>query len=186
LLDAASKSRCRSYTRRMLALNTGMRASEIRSLTWQQVDFLGSALTVGKSKTLASTGRMIPLNPRALGCSNALARPFRGCAARTLRFPAREVRPRGKRPPTMRLGDCPEQPMHRWKAAWERARKTAGVPCRFHDLRHTFVRGWPSLRHRIRPSWHSRGTSPGHDGALLSHPDGSQAPRCGYTLRGRF
>jgi hypothetical protein len=29
--------------------------------------------------------------------------------------------------------------MHRWKVAWEGARKTAGVYCRFHDLRHTFI-----------------------------------------------
>ena len=29
--------------------------------------------------------------------------------------------------------------MHRWKVAWESARKAAGVACRFHDLRHTFI-----------------------------------------------
>jgi len=29
--------------------------------------------------------------------------------------------------------------MHRWKVAWEAARKRAGVSCRFHDLRHTFI-----------------------------------------------
>jgi len=33
----------------------------------------------------------------------------------------------------------PSQPMHRWKVAWESARKAAGVSCRFHDLRHTFI-----------------------------------------------
>jgi len=31
------------------------------------------------------------------------------------------------------------EPMHRWKVAWESARKAAKVSCRFHDLRHTFV-----------------------------------------------
>jgi integrase len=37
LLDAASKSRCRSlYPVVMLAINTGMRASEIRGLTWHK------------------------------------------------------------------------------------------------------------------------------------------------------
>jgi len=67
LLDAASKSRCRSlYPVVMLALNTGMRASEIRGLTWGQVDFFGKSLRVGKSKTMAGTGRVIPLNPRAV------------------------------------------------------------------------------------------------------------------------
>ena len=35
LLESASKSRCRSlYPVIMLAINTGMRASEIRALTW--------------------------------------------------------------------------------------------------------------------------------------------------------
>jgi integrase len=29
--------------------------------------------------------------------------------------------------------------MHRWKVAWESARKAANVTCRFHDLRHTFI-----------------------------------------------
>jgi hypothetical protein len=29
--------------------------------------------------------------------------------------------------------------MQRWKVAWESARKAAGVACRFHDLRHTFI-----------------------------------------------
>jgi hypothetical protein len=29
--------------------------------------------------------------------------------------------------------------MHRWKVAWEAARRRAGVSCRFHDLRHTFI-----------------------------------------------
>lgn len=33
----------------------------------------------------------------------------------------------------------PTEPMHRWKVAWESARKTANVSCRFHDLRHTFI-----------------------------------------------
>jgi hypothetical protein len=33
----------------------------------------------------------------------------------------------------------PTEPMHRWKVAWESARKTAKVICRFHDLRHTFI-----------------------------------------------
>jgi hypothetical protein len=33
----------------------------------------------------------------------------------------------------------PTEPMHRWKVAWESARKTAKVACRFHDLRHTFI-----------------------------------------------
>jgi len=67
ILDAASKSRCRSlYPVIMVGINTGMRVSEIRGLTWAQVDFLAKSLVVGKSKTEAGTGRIIPLNPRAV------------------------------------------------------------------------------------------------------------------------
>jgi hypothetical protein len=41
----------------MLALNTGMRYSEIRLLQWKDVDFSSQILTVGKSKTQTGTGR---------------------------------------------------------------------------------------------------------------------------------
>jgi integrase len=33
----------------------------------------------------------------------------------------------------------PERPIGSWKTAWSACRKTAGVSCRLHDLRHTFV-----------------------------------------------
>lgn len=79
----------------MLAINTGMRASEICGLTWAQVDFLAKSLTVGKSKTAAGTG-------------------------------------------------------HRWKVAWESARKSAKVSCRFHDFRHTFISRPADLRLQIK------------------------------------
>jgi integrase len=46
--------------------NAGMRANEIRLLTWEKVDFLAKSLVVGKSKTAAGTGRIIPLNLRAI------------------------------------------------------------------------------------------------------------------------
>ena len=108
LLGAASKSRCRSlYPVVMLALNTGMRASEIRGLTWTQVDFLGSALTVGKSKTQAGTGRVIPLNSRAISILKHWRGLFRRRTAGSLRLSSREVRLGRKRPPALRLGDRP-------------------------------------------------------------------------------
>ena len=33
----------------------------------------------------------------------------------------------------------PTKPMGSWKTAWNTARKSAGVKCRFHDLRHTCI-----------------------------------------------
>lgn len=50
----------------MLEFNTGLRASEIRGLCWEQVDLLGQALTMGKSKTAEGTGRVVPLITRAI------------------------------------------------------------------------------------------------------------------------
>jgi integrase len=53
------------YAATVLALNTTMRKDEIRKLRWKQVDLFEGVLTVGKSKTDAGTGRVIPLNPAA-------------------------------------------------------------------------------------------------------------------------
>jgi integrase len=140
LLDAASKSRCRSlYPVIMLAINTGMRSNEIRDLKWEQVDFFARSLTVGKSKTAAGTGRLIPLTPRAFSVLTQWRSIF-PCAE-----PTHYVFPHEKyglatndRNPCVYETIHTEQ-THRWKVAWESARKTANVYCRFHDLRHTFI-----------------------------------------------
>src|SRR3990172_9652210 len=46
-----------------LAANTALRKNEIRTLQWNQIDFLRKELTVGKTKTEGGSGRLIPLNP---------------------------------------------------------------------------------------------------------------------------
>lgn len=66
LLDACADSRSRSLLPAvLLALNTGMRYSELRLLRWTQVDLEKRTVRVGKSKTEAGTGRVIPLNNKA-------------------------------------------------------------------------------------------------------------------------
>ena len=140
LLDAASKSRCRSlYPVVMLALNTGMRASEIRGVKWEQVDFLGKALTVGRSKTAAGTGRIIPLNPRALAVLTHWRGLFSGAQPEHYVFPHEKYGLAGNDRQPCAWEIDPTAPMRRWKVGWEAARKRAGVACRFHDLRHTFI-----------------------------------------------
>ena len=140
LLKAASKSRCRSlYPVVMLALNTGMRAGEIRGLTWAQVDFLGSALMVGKSKTLAGSWRIIPLNPRALATLTHWRGLFPGAEPEHYVFPHEKYGLAGNDRQPCAWEVVPTEQMHRWKVAWENTRETAGVTCRFHDLRHTFI-----------------------------------------------
>jgi integrase len=140
LLATASKSRCRSlYPVVMLAINTGMRVSEIRSLTWAQVDLLGQALTVGKSKTAAGTGRIIPLNPRAVAVLTHWRGLFPEAQPEHYVFPHEKYGLAGNDRKLCAYEVIPTESMHRWKVAWESARKAAGVACRFHDLRHTFI-----------------------------------------------
>ena len=45
-----------------IALSTGMRSGEIKSLRWSNVALEDSMLTVGRAKTRKGTGRQIPIN----------------------------------------------------------------------------------------------------------------------------
>jgi len=114
-----------------VALLTGMRAGEITSLTWGQVDLLNRILTVGKAKTAGGTGRQIPMNAELLGLLAMHAQWFQE------RFgdlkPGYYVFPAGKgAAPT-----DPKRPVSDIGTAWDRLRRAAGVQCRLHDLRHT-------------------------------------------------
>jgi integrase len=140
LLDAASKSRCRSlYPVIMLAINTGMRSNEIRALTWQQVDFLAGNLTVGKSKTAAGSGRVIPLTPRAFAVLTQWRSVFPGAEPTHYVFPHEKYGLATNDRNHCAYNTIPTEQTHRWKVAWETVRKVANVSCRFHDLRHTFI-----------------------------------------------
>src|SRR5204863_1527195 len=67
LLAGCADSRSRSLLPAvLLALNTGMRYSELRLLRWSQIDLERRTVRVGKSKTEAGTGRVIPLNDKAI------------------------------------------------------------------------------------------------------------------------
>jgi integrase len=57
----------------VLALSTTMRACEIKSLRWYDVDFLGGTVTIRRSKTEAGQ-RLIPLNDDALRAMRELYR----------------------------------------------------------------------------------------------------------------
>jgi integrase len=160
LLDACLKSRCRClYVAVMLALNTGMRYSEIRLLCWRQLDFAGRILTVGKSKSPMGTGRAIPLNNRILSVLEMWAAQFPSRQPAHFVFPSEKYGAAGEedsfgfaRGPVVYDTD-PTRPIGNWKEAWEKAKERAGailsgkteeeesepLKCRFHDLRHTAV-----------------------------------------------
>ena len=160
LLTECLKSRCRClYVVVMLALNTGMRYSEIRLLRWRQVDFAARMLTVGKSKSPTGTGRAIPLNSRILSVLEMWAARFPGRQPAHFVFASEKYGAAGQ---TDTFGFTaglviydkdPTRPIGDWKEAWEKAKQRAGailsgkgeeeesepLQCRFHDLRHTAV-----------------------------------------------
>ena len=116
-----------------------MRANEIRLLTCEQVNFLSKSLVVGKSKTAAGTGRIIPLNLRAIAMLTYWRGLFPNAQPKHFVFPAEKYGFAGNDRKLCSYGIDPSMPMQRWKVGWESARRAAKVSCRFHDLRHTFI-----------------------------------------------
>ena len=115
-----------------LALNATLRDSEVRTLTWERINFLKGILTVGKSKTDAGTGRTIPINSELREILEAYRTWYElkiGTAA-----PEYYVFPYGKSRKWHRT-----RSIGSFKSAWEGVRERAGVKARFHDLRHTAI-----------------------------------------------
>jgi integrase len=152
LLKACLKSRSRSlYPAVTLALSTGMRYSEIRLLTWGQVDLAKRMLTVGDSKTQAGAGRVIPLCARSFEVLRMWAGLFPNREPQHYVFPSEKCGAAGDDFKPCVYGTDPSKPIGDWKEAWEAAKQRAGailkgepddkdappLVCRFHDLRHT-------------------------------------------------
>jgi integrase len=136
-LHLPSASRSRSlYPAVLLALNTCMRYSELRLLRWQQIDFESCTITVDLSKTDSGTGRVLPLNDRALAMLIFWASLFPNNKPDHYIFPAERYGASGDGRAVVYNTDT-TRPIGRWKEAWETAKTSAGVACRFHDLRHT-------------------------------------------------
>jgi integrase len=133
LLQACSNSRSRTlYPAVLLALNTGMRSLEIWSLRWGQVDLVAKLVRVGRSKTDAGAGRMIPLNNPVSLILRDWAGQFPTLAPENYVFPSERYGQNGSP-----YAIDPNKPMGSFKEGWEAARKRSRVQCRFHDLRHT-------------------------------------------------
>jgi integrase len=110
------------------ALNTTMRACEIKALTWYDVDFLEGTVTIRRSKTEAGR-RVIPLNEDGL---NAMRELYRRASAIGGTHPDHYVFPACE-------NGCfdPTTPQKSWRSAWRSLRKVARIGAlRFHDLRH--------------------------------------------------
>jgi integrase len=130
----------------VLALDAGLRASELRflchqdlRLTWRDGFIAQGVLTVAKSKTEAGTGRTIPLTSRACAALSLWLSRFPNAQPEHYIFPRHAVGFAGNgRTPFIYNVDL-DRPMNRWKRAWELTRRRAGLRYRWHDLRHSFV-----------------------------------------------
>ena len=140
LLDACAESRSRSLLPAvLLALNTGMRYSELRLLRWNQVDLERRTVRVGKSKTEAGTGRVIPLNNKATQVLNFWAEQFSNREPEHFIFPSERYGAGGDKFENVVYDVDPTKAIGSWKEAWESVKEDTGVTIRFHDLRHTCV-----------------------------------------------
>jgi integrase len=121
-----------------LALNTALRKNEIRTLRWSQIDFEKRTVTVGRAKTQAGTGRMIPLNQPAFEALAKWAGRLVESKAEDYVFPACEAAGIEREHPDKERID-PSKPITSWRSAWRAALKRARLQIRFHDLRHTCI-----------------------------------------------
>jgi integrase len=143
LLAECRKSRSMSlYAAVEMAIGTCMRYSEIRLLTWGQIDFAKAEVRVGKSKTENGEGRIIPISGRGRTVLEFWAQRFPSRKPDDFVFPSERyggTADNGIRGFKGRIAyrTDPSKPVGNWKEGWESAKKRAGVKCRFHDLRHT-------------------------------------------------
>jgi integrase len=121
-----------------LALNTALRKNEIRTLHWSQIDFEERTVTVGRAKTHAGSGRVIPLNQPAFDSLAKWAGRLVESNADDYVFPACEAAGIEREHPDRERID-PSRPIKSWRSAWRGALKRAGLQLRFHDLRHTCI-----------------------------------------------
>lgn len=139
LLAECSGSRSGSlYVGVVVALQAGMRVSEIRLLRWRNVDLVRRTITVGKSKSRdAGEGRVIPMSRHLHATLDAWASrsPFRKLD--NFVFPSEKVGHNGG----VYALDV-NKPIGSWKVGWKEAKKRAGVTIRYHDLRQTCITRW--------------------------------------------
>jgi integrase len=158
LLEACSRSRSRSLLPFIvLTLETGARKTTVRTLKWRNIDFEARCLRFGKDKTAAGSGRLIPLNQRALGTLTFWAAQFPDRKPEHYVFATERYGLDGEAGylagRAVPYSVDPTKPMGSWKTAWNAARKVAStilkgdhddtaakpMSCRIHDLRHTAI-----------------------------------------------
>jgi len=120
------------YPAYMLARNGGLRDTEIKTLTWGQIDFTAKTVQVGRAKSEAGEGRIVPLNSEV----------YEALLKHRARYQKKfgEIRdewyvfPWGKPRPS-----DPTRHITSFKKAWNTVRTKANVKGRWHDNRHTLI-----------------------------------------------
>ncbi|MGO9436630.1 MAG: tyrosine-type recombinase/integrase [Terracidiphilus sp.] len=120
------------YPAFMLARNGGLRDTEIKTLTWGQINFVANTVQVGRAKSEAGEGRIVPLNSEVY---QALI-DHRGWYRKRFGEIRDEwyVFPWGKPRPS-----DPTRHITSFKKAWNTTREKAKVKGRWHDNRHTLI-----------------------------------------------
>ena len=140
LLAACLASRSRLlWPAVVLALNTGLRRSELFGLRWKQIDSVNWIIRVGESKTRAGRHREVPLNSRARVAIQTWAEQFPDRADDHFVFPSEHVGAGGDNFDANISGTEPSKAVSTLKTAWHTAKKAAKVKARWHDLHHTAV-----------------------------------------------
>jgi integrase len=152
LLESAGRSRSPALLPRLvLALDTGIRANEMRQLrhrdlklVWRDGTIERGWLTVSKSKTEGGTGRTIPLSGRVCAVLTLWQSRFPNAGPDAYLFPRHKVGFATKKgQPEARECYLYEidlnRPAAEWKSSWQAALQAAKLHYRWHDLRHTFV-----------------------------------------------
>jgi integrase len=147
LFIACRNNRSRSlYPAFLLSIHTGLRNEELRLLKWRQIDLIEEKLTVGKSKTIGGEGREVNLSKTAVACLKEWRSQFPNAHTNHYVFPSERYGLKGGEGESGHFGGKvapynvrPTVPIGSWKTAWTTAREAAGVQCRWHDARHTFI-----------------------------------------------
>jgi integrase len=149
LLEAIGQSRSPSlYPLFVLSLDAGLRPSETRALgrsnlrlAWRDGAITEGEIIVGRSKTEAGTGRVVPLTTRACGSLTLWLSRFPDAGPDSYVFPFHRVAIAGNDRVPHIYDVKLERPMSpsSYQSAFETARSNAKVAFRFYDARHTFV-----------------------------------------------
>ena len=118
LLAECNRSRSRVlFPFVVCAIETGARKNVIRTLRWKWIDFTNRCIQFGRDKTPAGTGRIIPLNQRALEVLKMWAEQFPQRQGEHFVFPAERYGAAGDRFEPATYATDPTQPIASVKEA---------------------------------------------------------------------